>query len=339
MKRFHNFRISQNVRDENADVYLHPEDFIAPFFVVEGHNIKTEIATLKGVFHLSIDRLLEEISVLLSYGVNKILLFGVIDKELKDVYATAAYSENNLIEKAVKTIKSKFPDLVVFTDVCLCGYTSHGHCGIIDKEAIDNDATLPVLSRIAVSHAQAGADFVCPSAMMDGQVEAIRNALNKEGLTQTQILAYSVKYASSFYGPFRDAAKSAPSFGNRKMYQMDYRTIDQGIQETLADVEEGADWLMVKPAQTYLDMITRIKENFPEKILAAYHVSGEYMLIKAAAELGYVNEEDAMLEILTAIKRAGADVIISYYAEVFARHYQEEKQSTEHASLMAKQRS
>lgn len=333
MKRFHNYRISQKVRDENAEVHLYPEDFIAPFFVVEGKNIKNEISTLKGVYHLSVDRLLEESSRLLKYGVDKILLFGVMDNSRKDKHATTAWEENNLIAKAVKNVKSKFPDLVVFTDVCLCGYTDHGHCGIVDKERIDNDATLPVLSKMAVSHARAGADFVCPSAMMDGQVKTIRNALKREGLTQTKILSYSVKYASSFYGPFRDAAQSAPSFGDRKTYQMDYRTIDQGIQETLADMEEGADWLMVKPAQTYLDMITRIKEKFPAKKLAAYHVSGEYMLIKAAARLGYVNEKEAMLEILTAIKRAGADILISYYAEDFAKYYQEKNVET--ASLLA----
>ena len=338
MRRFHNYRTTQETRDKNAVVHLHPEDFIAPFFVVEGHNIKTEIPTLKGVYHLSIDRLTEEIAVLLKYGVNKILLFGVVDNKLKDDHATAAFSENNLIANAVKTIKSKFSGLVVFTDVCLCGFTSHGHCGIINKESIDNDATLPVLARIAVSHARAGADFVCPSAMMDGQVEAIRDALNKKGLTKTHILSYSIKYASSLYGPFRDAAQSAPSFGNRKTYQMDYRTLDQGIQEALADIEEGADWLMVKPAHTYLDMITRIKEKFPEKTLAAYHVSGEYMLIKAAAEKGYINEEEAMLEILTAIKRAGADILISYYAGTFAYRYHEEKQIVEQAGIPAEHR-
>jgi porphobilinogen synthase len=242
----------------------------------------------------------------------------VIDEQLKDDKGSAAYSAGNLIERAVKAIKNQYPLVIVFTDICLCGYTSHGHCGLISGHEIDNDSTLPLLARMAATHASAGADFVAPSAMMDGQVEAIRGHLIEKGLQQTKILSYSAKYASAFYGPFRDAAHSAPSFGDRKTYQMDYRTIKQPIDAVATALSEGADWVMVKPAHTYLDIIQRVKTNFPEATLVAYQVSGEYMMIKASAKAGYTDEHQAMIEALTAIKRAGADFIISYYAKQFA---------------------
>jgi porphobilinogen synthase len=264
-------------------------------------------------------------------GIKSILLFGVIDDKEKDENGTAAYLPGNLVSAAVKAIKAQYPFLTVVTDVCLCGYTSHGHCGVIHNNEIMNDSTLPLLAQMALKHAEAGADYVAPSAMMDGQVEAIRTLLDAKGFSSTKILAYSAKYSSVFYGPFRDAAQSAPSFGDRKTYQMDYRSIGQAIGEVAADIAEGAEWVMVKPAHTYLDIIQRVKSNFPEVPLVAYQVSGEYMMIKAAAKAGYINEELAMLEALTAIKRAGADFIISYYAKDFAKLYGESSMASKRA--------
>ena len=234
-------------------------------------------------------------------GITKILLFGVIEENIKDEKASEAWAENNLVSKTIRQIKKQFPELTVITDVCLCGYTNHGHCGILNGEIIDNDATLPFLAKMALQHALAGANFVAPSAMMDGQVGAIKKLLNEKKLN-TKILSYSAKYSSGFYGPFRDAAHSSPSFGDRKTYQMDYRTINQAIDEVQADIDEGADWVMVKPAHTYLDIIHRIKIKFPNFPLAAYQVSGEYMMIKAASKAGYMNEEIAMHEVINSHK-------------------------------------
>ncbi len=319
MNRFHHLRKDKETRDLNAEVHLKADDFIYPYFVIEGQKQRQPIESLHGVSRFTIDELIIDIRHTLSLGIDKILLFGVIDESLKDDTGTSAYAPDNLIVRAVREIKQQFPKIKVFTDVCLCGYTSHGHCGIIRGTEIDNDATLPYLAQMAASHAMAGADFVAPSAMMDGQVEAIRSALRKQGLIQTKILSYSAKYASGFYGPFRDAANSAPSFGDRRSYQMDYRTIGQPVDEVAADIMEGADWVMVKPAHTYLDVIHRVKSKFPKTILAAYQVSGEYMMIKAAASAGFMDERVAMTEALTAIKRAGADYIITYYAKDFIK--------------------
>jgi porphobilinogen synthase len=316
MERYHQYRKDQDTRDKYAEVNVTSDNFIYPYFVVEGSKQKQEINSLKNVFRFSIDELLKDIEQVVKIGINKILLFCVIDESLKDEIGSNAYSENNLINRAIKKIKEGFPELLIFTDVCLCGYTSHGHCGLLKNQEIENDATLPLLAEMALQHALSGADFVAPSAMMDGQVEAIREKLNEKKL-KTKILSYSAKYSSGFYGPFRDAAKSAPSFGDRKTYQMDYRTIDQALQEVKADIDEGADWVMVKPAHSYLDIIQRVKKNYPKIPLVAYQVSGEYMMVKAAAGAGYLNEEAAMIEVLTAIKRAGADYIISYYAKDF----------------------
>jgi porphobilinogen synthase len=316
MHTFHQYRTDQQTRDYYAEVTIRPGDFIYPYFVVEGIQQKQAIASLDEVYRFSIDHLLIDIEQAQKLGINKILLFGVIDGQLKDELGTQAYAEDNLVSKSIKKIKAKFPEITIFTDVCLCGYTSHGHCGLLNSEKIDNQATLPLLANMALQHALAGADFVAPSAMMDGQVESLRQKLDEQ-LLKTRILSYSAKYSSSFYGPFRDAANSAPSFGDRKTYQMDYRTIHQGINEATADIEEGADWIMVKPAHTYLDMIQRIKVANPAVPMVAYQVSGEYMMIKAAAKAGYLNEDAAMLEALTAIKRAGANYIISYYAKKF----------------------
>lgn len=318
MKRFRTYRTDAATREQHADVKIHPDDFIYPLFIVEGKNQRQTIKTLPGVFRLSIDALNQELADISSLGINKVLLFGVIDHTLKDATGTAGYDPDSLICRTIRFIKSYFPQITVFTDVCLCEYTSHGHCGLLDGETVDNDSTLPVLARIALAHAQAGADFVAPSAMMDGQVEVIKAALTAAGL-KTKLLSYSAKYASSFYGPFREAADSAPSFGDRKTYQMDYRTKHQGIEEIAADIEEGADWVMVKPAQAYLDIIQRASVAFPDVPLAAYQVSGEYAMIKCAAANGLLNEEQAFTESLTAIKRAGAQYIISYYAKEFIR--------------------
>jgi porphobilinogen synthase len=316
MKRFRLLRKDAETRNKLAEVKVNADDFIYPYFIVEGESQKQLIPTLPGVFRFSIDTLLKDIEEIKSLNINKVLLFGVIENHLKDEVGSAGYDPNSLVCRAVRAIKVKFPEIIVFTDVCMCEYTSHGHCGLIENQDVDNDSTLPLLAKIALSHARAGADFVAPSSMMDGQVWAIRNILDENGFS-TKILAYSAKYASSFYGPFRDAAASAPSFGDRKTYQMDYRTKNQGIDEIGADIDEGADWVMVKPAQTYLDIIQRASVTFPEVPLAAYQVSGEYAMLKSAAANGLLVEELAFLESLTAIKRAGAQFIISYYAKEF----------------------
>ncbi|MBN2266723.1 MAG: porphobilinogen synthase [Candidatus Babeliaceae bacterium] len=321
MKRFRELRTSAAIRDKYAEVSIKTSEFIYPYFVVDGTNVKQPITSLHGIARFSIDEMLIDMEETVSLGIEAVLIFGVIEEKEKDENGTAAYLPGSIVAKAVKAIKEKYPAINVITDVCLCGYTTHGHCGIIHNSEIMNDSTLPLLAQMALRHAEAGADFVAPSAMMDGQVEAIRRLLDEKGYAKTKILSYSAKYSSGFYGPFRDAAQSAPSFGDRKTYQMDYRSIDQAIGEVAADIEEGAAWVMVKPAHTYLDIIQRIKSTFSEVPLVAYHVSGEYMMIKAAAHAGLMNEETAMLEALIAIKRAGADYIISYYAKDFAKLY------------------
>jgi porphobilinogen synthase len=318
MKRFRPFRASEEIRNRYADVAVSLSDFIYPYFVTEGENIRAEIPSMEGIFRLSVDRLLADVEETLSLGIDKILLFGVIPDHEKDERGSRGTSPDSVICRAVKAIKQRFPEVVVFTDICLCEYTSHGHCGLLHGHDVDNDTTLPLLAEMAYQHALAGADFVAPSAMMDGQVEAIRQRLDKEKLP-AKILGYSAKYASSFYGPFRDAAGSAPSFGNRKTYQMDYRTREQGLDEIAADIEEGADWIMVKPALAYLDMIQRASARFPNLPLVAYQVSGEYAMLKQGAKQGFFNEEQIFFESLIAIKRAGANYIISYYAKDFAR--------------------
>lgn len=318
MKKFRQYRLDAATRDKYADVRVLASDFIYPYFVVDGEEKIEPIHSLKGISRFSIDKLLIDIEETVVLGVNKILLFGVITDDLKDEFGTIGYDSDSLVCRAVKAIKKQFPHVLVFTDVCLCEYTSHGHCGLLQGETIDNDSTLPLLAQMALVHAQAGADFVAPSAMMDGQIQALKDILKAHNQT-AKVLAYSAKYSSNFYGPFRDAAGSAPSFGDRKTYQMDYRTKNQGIEEIAADIEEGADWVMVKPAQTYLDIIQRASVAFPQVPLAAYQVSGEFAMLKAAAAAGLMNEELGFLESLTAIKRAGANYIITYYAKDFVR--------------------
>ena len=321
-KRFRIFRVSQETRDKYADVKINADDFIYPYFVVEGSNVKDEISTMPGIFRFSIDTLVEDVKEIKALGINKVLLFGVIPDSEKDERGSKAYDENALVCRTVKAIKNAVPDMIVITDVCLCEYTSHGHCGLLCNHDVDNDSTLPLLAEMAYVHAKAGADFVAPSAMMDGQIAALDARLKEGGLRdKCKILAYSAKYASAFYGPFRDAADSAPSFGDRKTYQMDFRTHDQGLDEIAADINEGADWTMVKPAMPYLDMIARGVEKYPNVPMVAYQVSGEYSMLKAAAKLGYLDEKRTVFESLIAIKRAGAKYIISYYAKEYMQKW------------------
>ena len=322
MKRFREFRKDQATRDKYADVALGAKDFIYPYFVVEGEGVKEEISTMPGIYRFSIDTLVTDVKECYALGIDKVLLFGVIEDLLKDERGSLAYAEDALVCRAVRAIKAAIPEVCVITDVCLCEYTSHGHCGLLHNHDVENDATLPLLAEMAYVHAKAGADFVAPSAMMDGQIEALDKRLREAGLRdKCKILAYSAKYASAFYGPFRDAADSTPSFGDRKTYQMDYRTHDQGLEEIAADIEEGADWTMVKPAMPYLDMIARGVERFPQVPMVAYQVSGEYSMLKAAARLGYLDEQRVVYESLIAIKRAGAQYIISYYAKEYLQRW------------------
>lgn len=293
------------------------DDLIYPYFVVKGKNTKQAIKGFPGIFRFSNDKLLGDIKEIKKMGINKILLFGI--PETKDAIASSAYKTGNIIALAVKKIKDKFPDLVVITDVCLCAYTSHGHCGILTRQkTIDSRKTLEVLVKIAFSHAQAGADFVAPSAMAVGQVDAIRKFLDKNGYRKTKILAYSAKFASDFYGPFRSACNSGPVFGDRSGYQLDYLDTRRALREIEQDIREGADIAMVKPALSYLDIIYQAKNKFNFR-LAVYNVSGEYALIKNGVRLGLFDEKKIVLEILSSMKRAGADLIITYHAKDFAK--------------------
>jgi porphobilinogen synthase len=295
---------------------LRPEDFIYPMFAVPGKKVQQEIPAMPGIFRLSPDLLVEEARAAYDQGVPAVLLFGLPTR--KDETGSEAANPKGTVQQAVRALKKALPDLVVITDVCLCAYTSHGHCGIIHRGEVDNDATLEVLAQVALSHAEAGADLVAPSDMMDGRVGAIREALDERGFEMVAILSYAVKYASSFYGPFREAAESAPQFGDRRGYQMDPANRREAMLEASLDVEEGADILMVKPALPYLDIISQLAGEFDQPI-AAYQVSGEYSMIKAAAEKGWLDEQAVMLESLISIKRAGADLILTYFAKNAAR--------------------
>ncbi len=322
--RLSRFRKDSATRDWISETTLRPKNLILPYFVVEGKGVNEDIKSLPGVSHLSIDRLIKDIADARKTGIRSILLFGI--PKTKDTLGSLAYKKNGIIQKAVKAIKKKFGDLIVITDVCLCGYATHGHCGIPKKNTkgkIDNDATLKTLSKIALSHAEAGANIVAPSAMMDGQVKAIRETLDKNGFKDVGILAYSAKYASNFYGPFREALDSSPQSGDRKTYQMDFRNSDDALREIHQDIKEGADIIMVKPAFPYLDVIYRAKEKFNVPV-AAYSVSGEYAMVKAYCNSQAVSpnpsiERDLVLEILTSIKRSGADFIITYWAKEAAK--------------------
>lgn len=304
-------RRNENFRRMIRETRLSVDDFMFPLFVVPGKGVRKPVGSMPGVFQMSIDQVVKEAKNARDLGIPAILLFGI--PEAKDDEATGAFRKDGIIQRAVREIKTRVPDLLVVTDVCLCEYTAHGHCGVLSGGDLDNDPTLEVLAETAVSHARAGADMVAPSAMMDGQVAAIREGLDEAGFENVPIMAYSAKYASGFYGPFREAAESAPRFGDRRSYQMDPPNSDEAMREITLDVDEGADIIMVKPALAYLDIIRRAKEEF-DLPLAAYNVSGEYAMIKAAAKMGWLDETRIMMEVLTAIKRAGADIIITYFA-------------------------
>ncbi len=314
--RLRRLRKNENFRRLTRETIISVDNFVYPLFVVSGKGVKKPIASMPGHFQLSVDNLVEEARAVQALKIPALLLFGIPDK--KDEKASGAYAKDGIIQQAVKAVKGAVPEILVITDVCLCEYTSHGHCGIVEQGNVLNDASLELLAKTALSQAQAGADMVAPSAMMDGQVGAIREALDENALENVPIMAYAAKYASAFYGPFREAAESAPQFGDRKAYQMDPANADEAMREISLDVAEGADIIMVKPALPYLDIIYRAKQEF-DLPLAAYNVSGEYSMIKAAAQAGWLDEEKTMLETLTAIMRAGADIIITYWAKDAAR--------------------
>jgi porphobilinogen synthase len=295
---------------------LSVDNLVYPLFVREGKKLKEPIKSMTDCFHFSPDTVADEAAEVASLGIPAVLLFGL--PKNKDEMGSQAWAENGVVQRSVKEIKKRVPDLLVITDICLCEYTSHGHCGVIKDGKIDNDSTCELLAKVALSHAQAGADIVAPSDMMDGRVRYIREALEENGFHDVAIMSYSAKYASSFYGPFRDAAESAPAFGDRKTYQMDVANARQALAEIALDIEEGADIVMVKPALCFLDVIYRAKQRFDCPI-AAYNVSGEYMMLNSAAEKGLLDRQSAMLEMLTSIKRAGADIIITYFAKEVAR--------------------
>ncbi|MFZ6032275.1 MAG: porphobilinogen synthase [Melioribacter sp.] len=316
IKRLRRLRYNPIVRDLVRETKISKEDLIYPLFVVPGEKVKKEIGSMPGVYQMSIDILVEECKELEQLGVPAVILFGI--PEHKDEKGLDAYNPEGIIQRAVRAIKKEVKNLLVITDVCLCEYTSHGHCGLLDGEKILNDETVELLAREALTHVQAGADIVAPSDMMDGRVAAIRKILDENGFTEIPIMSYAVKYASGFYGPFRDAAESAPAFGDRRSHQMDVANALEALREAETDIEEGADIIMVKPAGAYLDIIWRVKEKFGMPT-AAYQVSGEYSMIKAAGKNGWLDEQRVMLESLIAIKRAGADMILTYFAKDVAR--------------------
>jgi porphobilinogen synthase len=313
--RMRRLRQTPAIRDLVRETTLRIDDLVYPYFVIAGENIRNPIPSMPGVFQLSIGNLLPDVREAVKLGIKAVLLFGL--PAHKDSAATGAYDSEGIVQLAVRAIKDEFPDLVVITDVCLCEYTDHGHCGVVQEGEVLNDVTLELLAKMAITHAESGADIVAPSDMMDGRVATIRNALDDEGLTDTILMSYSSKFASAFYGPFREAADSAPAFGDRKTYQMDPANLEEAVRESLLDIEEGADMIMVKPAIPFLDVIHAVKQEtkFP---LAAYNVSGEYAMIKAAAANGWLDEQRAVLEAVTGIKRAGADLIITYHAKDIA---------------------
>ena len=316
MRRARRLRRSAGIRGFVRETRLSPEQFLYPLFVCEGQKVRREVASMPGVFQLSVDEAVKETEAARAEGVPGVLLFGI--PAHKDDIGSAAYDNDAPVQSAVRAIKRHSPDTVVVTDVCLCEYTSHGHCGILVDRDVANDPTVEQLVRAAVSHAAAGADIVAPSDMMDGRVGAIRRALDERGFEGVAIMSYAAKYCSAFYGPFREAADSAPQFGDRRTHQMDPANVDEALREVEQDISEGADIVMVKPAMPYLDVITRVKERFGYPT-AAYQVSGEYSMIKAASARGWIDEPKVMMESLTSIARAGADVIITYYAREAAR--------------------
>lgn len=316
IQRPRRLRGSENLRKMVRETRMDKSSLIYPLFVKEGRGIEEEIPSMEGQFRYSVDRLPFELERLQNAGVNSIMLFGIPDH--KDEVGSGAYDPNGIVQKALREAKKQFPDMYYITDVCMCEYTSHGHCGVLCGHDVNNDATLELLAKTAVSHVEAGADMVAPSDMMDGRVRAIREALDANGHYGAPIMSYAVKYASAFYGPFRDAAGSAPSFGDRKSYQMDFHNRREGMKEALTDVEEGADIIMVKPAMSYLDMVSEVSKavNVP---VATYSVSGEYAMVKAAAKMGWIDEERIMCEMAVSAYRAGAQIYLTYYAKELAK--------------------
>jgi len=311
-KRLRRLRYNPTVRDLICETVLTKNDLIYPLFVVPGKKIKNEVRSMPGVFQMSVDIIAEECNEVERLGIPAVILFGIPDH--KDEVGSGAYDPNGIIQQAVRAIKKETKKLLVITDVCLCEYTSHGHCGVLNGEKILNDETVELLAKESVSHAEAGADIIAPSDMMDGRIGAIRRALDEKGFIEIPIMSYAVKYASGYYGPFRDAAESTPAFGDRRSHQMDIANSDEALREAESDIEEGADIIMVKPAGPYLDIIWRVKEKFGMPT-AAYQVSGEYAMIKAAGRNSWIDEQRVMMESLTAIKRAGADMILTYFAK------------------------
>ena len=309
-------RKNETIRRMVRETRLSPDNLIYPLFVTYGKNTRKEIKSMPGCYQESVDKIVAHAKEVYSLGIPAVLLFGI--PEHKDETGSSAFDPHGVVQKAIRAIKNKIPELFVITDVCMCEYTSHGHCGIIENGDVKNDPTLYLLAKEAVSHAKAGADMVAPSDMMDGRVEAIRISLDEEGFADIPIMSYAAKYSSAFYGPFREAAESTPQFGDRRSYQMDPANRREAIKEVALDIEEGADIVMVKPAMTYLDIISDVKESFDLPV-AAYNVSGEYSLVKAAAKLGWIDEKRVMMEVLTSIKRAGADLILTYFAKEAAK--------------------
>ncbi|EOU1648117.1 MAG: porphobilinogen synthase [Clostridium perfringens] len=320
IKRGRRLRINKEMRDLVRENILTANDFIFPIFVVEGNNIKKEISSLPGNYHVSLDRLNEIVDEVVDLNIKGVIIFGL--PEHKDACGSEAYSDNGIVQKAIRKLREDYENLLVITDVCMCEYTSHGHCGIIEGKDVDNDKTLSFLDKIAVSHAKAGAHMVAPSDMMDGRILSMRNALDEAGFVNVGIMSYSAKYCSAFYGPFREAANSAPQFGDRKTYQMDPANSREAIKEVEQDIEEGADIVMVKPALSYLDIVKEVR-NKVDVPVCVYNVSGEFAMVKAAAKLGLINEKQVALEMLLSMKRAGADMIITYYAIEAAKWLQE----------------
>ncbi len=313
-KRPRRLRRTAALRDLVRETTLEPSDFVYPVFVVAGEGMQRPVVSMPGVEQLSVDRLESEARDVVALGIKAVLLFGVPSS--KDPHGLESFADDGVVQQAISALKDAQPDLVVITDVCLCEYTDHGHCGLLDDSGdVLNDETLDVLRRIAVSHGEAGADVVAPSGMIDGMVGAIRGALDEEGLQRVAVLSYAVKYASAFYSPFREAAEGAPAFGDRRSHQMDPGNAREALREAALDVEEGADGLMVKPALGYLDVVSSVRERFPELPLAAYNVSGEYAMVKAAAANGWLDERAVVLEALTGFRRAGADLVVTYHAK------------------------
>ncbi|CAH0131962.1 Delta-aminolevulinic acid dehydratase [Peribacillus sp. Bi96] len=323
--RHRRLRASAGMRALVRETQLHKEDLIYPIFVIDGEQVKNEINSMPGIYQLSMDNLGAEMDEVVSLGIKSVILFGVPFDHDKDEQGTGAFHHNGLVQEATRLIKKQYPEVIVIADTCLCEYTSHGHCGVVEGEKILNDASLDLLAKTAISQAEAGADIIAPSNMMDGFVAAIRAGLDEAGYEDIPIMSYAVKYASAFYGPFRDAANGAPQFGDRKTYQMDPANRLEAFREAESDVEEGADFLIVKPALSYMDIIRDVKNNFNLPVVS-YNVSGEYSMVKAAAQNGWIDEKAIVMEMLTGLKRAGSDLIITYFSKEVARWINEENQ-------------